>query len=262
MLPPIPQASPGIPSFSLSGASLVSGVNSSSNTAGTTDIGDFQFNRSLVTPTTPTNNFSDNCGQSPSAAYAFTPSSSPMSASQYHQQHQSMRLVSLPISQSYSHQPTTQHSQSTGMLLNGQPITPISSTQAAQSATHGRPPRNKSKFKRFRNAFIYFVNDQRTSRDNAATTSRAPSMQVCLATTPTTWQIPGPQMLMLPLLAFSTAAMDAWLLTKQQRSAAHCRHSTPASLPAPQEPLPHLCLTRLRRFATGIRSQAMHRAQT
>ncbi|KAJ2458928.1 hypothetical protein GGI02_005948, partial [Coemansia sp. RSA 2322] len=35
----------------------------------------------------------------------------------------------------------------------------------AQSQPKSRQPRNKSKFKRFRNAFIFYVNDQRSKVD-------------------------------------------------------------------------------------------------
>ncbi|KAJ2674033.1 hypothetical protein IWW42_001852 [Coemansia sp. RSA 1085] len=52
-------------------------------------------------------------------------------------------LIGIPISHSLSYQPIIHEPQ------------PVSQTRKP------RPPRNKSKFKRFRNAFIFYVNDQR-----------------------------------------------------------------------------------------------------
>ncbi|KAJ1897887.1 hypothetical protein LPJ66_003093 [Kickxella alabastrina] len=68
-----------------------------------------------------------------------------------------------------------------GIAINDAPVAQMSPSHqlsgeldagdAVEGATQGgqqkkKPPRNKSKFKRFRNAFIYFVNDQRDKVDD------------------------------------------------------------------------------------------------
>ncbi|KAJ2841458.1 hypothetical protein GGI22_007884, partial [Coemansia erecta] len=81
------------------------------------------------------------------------------------------KLANVPVTQSYSYQPTTHNNQQfPNVLLNGEHIStlPIEERHdrvppqedAGIQKPKPRAPRNKSKFKRFRNAYIYFVNDQ------------------------------------------------------------------------------------------------------
>ncbi|KAJ1841026.1 hypothetical protein LPJ73_006253, partial [Coemansia sp. RSA 2703] len=151
----------------------------------------------MVSPATPTagNPYGGD-------AYTLSSSTTPMTVSSNQQQFpplppqntkqlpQHLRLVNTPLYHSYSYQPigqaqgNQQHQQQPpppSIMLGGNPITPtassyqtnaLSSAVAPSSAGPGstqpkqRAPRNKSKFKRFRNAFIYFVNDQRNKVDD------------------------------------------------------------------------------------------------
>ncbi|KAJ1943908.1 hypothetical protein EC988_006119, partial [Linderina pennispora] len=168
MLPPIPQAQQGVPSFSLSAVSVSPAMNP---TSARTELNDLQFSRSLVSPTTPTDPASAGIcsGQSPNNPYAFGGTSPAHTQQLDIQDQQQVRLVNVPAAQSYSHQPTTQ---SSSMMLSGHSITSMTAAShqvggsAGTHAAQGRPPRNKNKFKRFRNAFIYFVNDQRNKVDD------------------------------------------------------------------------------------------------
>ncbi|KAJ1797040.1 hypothetical protein LPJ59_003379 [Coemansia sp. RSA 2399] len=95
----------------------------------------------------------------------------------YNYQPQPMpKLANVPVTQSYSYQPSTHSAQQfPNVLLNGGPISalPIEERHgqvppqenAGIQKPKPRAPRNKSKFKRFRNAYIYFVNDQRDKVD-------------------------------------------------------------------------------------------------
>lgn len=108
-----------------------------------------------------------------------TPTDSVLSKDQ-HQLSTNLPLANVLMDhRSYSHQPMssyTAYSQqmtqasalpNTSQSHNTPPYSvPHSERSLSQSnAKTPRPPKNKSKFKRFRNAFIFFVNDQRTMAD-------------------------------------------------------------------------------------------------
>ncbi|KAJ2710521.1 hypothetical protein H4R19_003706 [Coemansia spiralis] len=71
-----------------------------------------------------------------------------------------MNIAGLPLWHSYTYQPAAisepQPASTASASTHSPP--PASATQQKKSS---RPPRNNNKFKRFRNAFIYYVNDQR-----------------------------------------------------------------------------------------------------
>ncbi|KAJ1808287.1 hypothetical protein LPJ75_004618 [Coemansia sp. RSA 2598] len=182
---PISSVAQGMPPFYMNASSSVSPV---------PNPGEFAYTpQPIVSPTTPTP------GIGYGEAYTLSASTTPIAASSRHmplrQQKQPPRhvgLVDTPLYHSYSYQPASQTAPfqqqqqqqlMPSIMLGGNPITPMASSYqfdsfqqttaaaaaaaSSAAATHGgnqskpRAPRNKSKFKRFRNAFIYFVNDQR-----------------------------------------------------------------------------------------------------
>ncbi|KAJ1644952.1 hypothetical protein LPJ64_003432 [Coemansia asiatica] len=181
----------GMPSFHLNASSSVSPVPNPSEFPYTPQ-------QLIVSPTTPTT------GLCYGDAYTLSASATPMAASSHNtplqqpKQPHHLGLVNTPLYHSYSYQPASQattpfqqqptqkqqqqQQQLPSIMLSGNTIAPISSSyqldsfqqavgpgpsSAAANTTQSKPraPRNKSKFKRFRNAFIYFVNDQRNKVD-------------------------------------------------------------------------------------------------
>ncbi|KAJ1729963.1 hypothetical protein LPJ61_003271, partial [Coemansia biformis] len=77
-----------------------------------------------------------------------------------------MSMMGPPLSHSYTYQPVAREPQPSDAARApeaGADDTDTPGEQAAPSRQKkpSRPPRNHNKFKRFRNAFIYYVNDQR-----------------------------------------------------------------------------------------------------
>ncbi|KAJ1663352.1 hypothetical protein IW140_001901 [Coemansia sp. RSA 1813] len=148
---------PGTPSSAATGSAAMTGLG-----------GGFAFSQSIVSPSAP------------SVSSTFNDYSANPHPSYNYQQQPMPKLVNVPVTQSYSYQPSTHNTQEfPNVLLNGGPINgsnalPMEETQgqavsqqnAGIQKSKPRAPRNKSKFKRFRNAFIYFVNDQRDKVDD------------------------------------------------------------------------------------------------
>ncbi|KAJ2726511.1 hypothetical protein GGI07_000453 [Coemansia sp. Benny D115] len=188
LLAPLPQHSQSTTPYTLTAASSVSPV------AGTGNISNFAY---TPRPALMSDAAAASIG-SYASAYTLSSSTTPMAAP-LHQQPprqfpaQQLRLNGVPLYQPHSYQPQTTPSFNQGyqqyaqqpsqmaappsMLLNKNPITPVTSHQQNMlqadenplpKPAHPKPraPRNKSKFKRFRNAFIYFVNDQRNKVDD------------------------------------------------------------------------------------------------
>ncbi|KAJ2661917.1 hypothetical protein IWW48_002148 [Coemansia sp. RSA 1200] len=159
---------PGTPSSSATSPAVAAGLGG----------GGLQFSQSVVSPgaLSTSSTFNDHAtNPNPN----FNLYQNQQQQQQQEQEQQPMpKLVEVPVTTySYSYQPTTDNTQPQfpNVLLNGGPIGPLpwenSQTQSAlQNAgiqkSKSRPPRNKSKFKRFRNAFIYYVNDQRDKVDD------------------------------------------------------------------------------------------------
>ncbi|KAJ2604545.1 hypothetical protein H4R99_001754 [Coemansia sp. RSA 1722] len=193
---PISSNAQGIPSFRLNASSSVSPV---------PNHGEFAYtSQPVVSPATPTPGINYGEAYTLSASTTPMVASSHYMPPQQQKTPHHMRLIDTPLYHSYSYQPASQpaafpHQQQQqqqqqqrqplpNIMLGGNPITPISSSYqldtfqqtaaaaassslvasgAAGSGSQSKPraPRNKSKFKRFRNAFIYFVNDQRSKVD-------------------------------------------------------------------------------------------------
>ncbi|KAJ1815021.1 hypothetical protein LPJ56_004686 [Coemansia sp. RSA 2599] len=172
-------------------------MNASSSVSPVPNPGEFAYTpQPIVSPTTPTPGIS--YGEAYTLSASTTPiaaSSHHMPLRQQKQPPRHLGLVDTPLYHSYSYQPASQTAPfqqqqqqqqlMPSIMLGGNPITPMASSyqfdsfqqttaaaaaaaaSSSAAATHGgnqskpRAPRNKSKFKRFRNAFIYFVNDQR-----------------------------------------------------------------------------------------------------
>ncbi|KAJ2524316.1 hypothetical protein GGI11_000905 [Coemansia sp. RSA 2049] len=169
---------PGTPSSSATGSAAAAGLGG----------GGLQFSQSVVSPgaistsstfndhaTNPNPNFNLYQNQQQEQYSHNLPQ---QQQQQQQEQHPMPKLVEVPVTtHSYSYQPTTDNTQPQfpNVLLNGGPLGPLpwenpQTQPALQSAgiqkSKSRPPRNKSKFKRFRNAFIYYVNDQRDKVDD------------------------------------------------------------------------------------------------
>ncbi|KAJ2683797.1 Non-histone chromosomal protein 6 [Coemansia spiralis] len=175
MLPPIPHflstdsGSGGTPSFQLTAAAAsptAIGKPTAAASSGVPGGGCYSLTQQLVTPTSPVLGY----------ASRNLPGQQPQSSPSRPQQQQQpppppLNLLSIPIGHAYTYHPSTEHSQTTGLIFNNNPITPTQSAQnvltssSLQTQAKPRPPRNKSKFKRFRNAFIYYVNDQRVDNE-------------------------------------------------------------------------------------------------
>ncbi|PIA18103.1 hypothetical protein COEREDRAFT_96261 [Coemansia reversa NRRL 1564] len=78
-----------------------------------------------------------------------------------------LTTLGLPIGHSYSYQTVPMGSQPSHQESDqGTTTRSTGYLDLNKPKSKPRPPRNKSKFKRFRNAFIYFVNDQREKADD------------------------------------------------------------------------------------------------
>ncbi|KAJ2883642.1 hypothetical protein IWW38_005523, partial [Coemansia aciculifera] len=164
VLPPIPHllSTGNAPSFQLTAVSVSPASIDKCATASAipSDRNSYTLSQQLVTPTSPVFGY----------AAQNLPGHQQLSSSPL----EPLPLLTIPIGHSYTYHPSTEHSQTTGLIFHNNPITPITSGQPCMPTTSSsfhapiksRPPRNKSKFKRFRNAFIFFVNDQRTKVDD------------------------------------------------------------------------------------------------
>ncbi|KAJ2751384.1 hypothetical protein GGI19_004514 [Coemansia pectinata] len=173
MLPPIPHllstgsGGAGTPSFQLTSATISpAAIGKPVATVSSVVPGGecHSLAQQLVTPTSPVFGYA--------ARNLPGQQQQPQSSPSQPQQQPPLQLLNIPIGHAYTYHPSTEHSQTTGLIFSNNPITPTQSSQhiltplSVQTHTKPRPSRNKSKFKRFRNAFIYFVNDQRSRVDD------------------------------------------------------------------------------------------------
>ncbi|KAJ2743565.1 hypothetical protein GGI20_003647 [Coemansia sp. BCRC 34301] len=180
-LPPIPHllSTGSTPSFQLTAAAPVAPaamIKSETISAVPGDRDSYSLTQQLVTPTSPVLGY---VAQNIPGQHQHQLSSPSQPQPQPQQpllpQQQPLHLLNIPIGHAYTYHPSSEHSQTTGLIFHNNPITPTASGQhilsalsSTQAPTKSRPPRNKSKFKRFRNAFIFFVNDQRPKVDDEA----------------------------------------------------------------------------------------------